>query len=144
MIALWYADGELEPAPFQDGRRHIRRHGPTLIDVAASLLDALLPVKLLNAPVWTETAQRLEKGERTIYVTRNVRFARGARRLAARRHSGPGRRRAARVGTHFETVTRETVPAVEVLLYLPDGESVEQHHLNDVERWIHEKGKSDV
>ncbi|MGK3995142.1 hypothetical protein [Sorangium sp. So ce1024] len=143
MTALWYdMDGYLVPAPFQDGRRYIRRPSrmasELVIHVEAEMPTmAMAPLRLV-----TEEVHRVVKGKRTIYVAERVRFTRAARRQAARRGSGPGRRHAARVATSFETVSQVTLPAIEALLYLPTGESVTQRSLDDVERWIERNGAS--
>jgi hypothetical protein len=115
VIALWYRDGALERAPYQDGRRRIWVRPPVL------------------------PPRRIEP----IYLTRRERRAR------ARAGSGPGRRGSMSMDRRRPSPRFTDLPRpveyighllsdgrMDVLLYLPDGESVEARHLADVERWL--------
>jgi hypothetical protein len=123
MIALWYRGGALERAPYQDGRRRIWTQPPVL------------------------PPMRIEP----LYLTRRERRAR------ARVCSWPGRRSALPVGRMrpVPVFCRPPEPVeyighrlsdgrIDVLLYLPDGESVEARHLADVERWLLEHGVAET
>jgi hypothetical protein len=128
MIALWYRNGELEPAPWQGGRRAAIWH-----EVAPVRLDD--PGAFAANRVATTTrayrSHKLQKSEAVFHP-----WTCRERRRLARRYSKPGRRSALRISrgiTEYRTIA-------EALLYLPEGDSVEQRHCDDVERWLAARG----
>jgi hypothetical protein len=128
MIALWYRNGELEPAPWQDGRRTALWH-----EVAPVRLDdpSAFATDRATATAHAYRSHRLQKSEAVFHP-----WTRRKRRRLARRYSTPGRRSALRIScgiTEYRTIA-------EALLYLPDGDSVEQRHCDDVERWLAARG----
>ena len=123
MIALWYRDGELQEAPFQDGRSRILWRDPTR-------LDPVLP--------WREVSRRERRA-----MARRGRPRRSARPVA-RLQPDLKLRRSSVLGS--ETAYdghRLSDGRIDVLLYMPQGERVGQRHLAEVERWILAKGKTD-
>jgi hypothetical protein len=77
------------------------------------------------------TANRLEKSEAVFHP-----WTRRERRRIARYLGWPGRRRAIRISCG---ITEHRVIS-EALLYLPEGDDVEQRHCDDVERWLAARG----
>jgi hypothetical protein len=137
MIALWYNGDAIEPAPFQDGRRRILRHVFPSISLdaltSADPADTFAAVKV-EAYARNEIAKGVE-----ISPPVWVHWTGDARRMLAREHSGPGRRRARPVprGRWVQHPPRSRIVA---LLYLPDGQRVDRWHIDDVERWLYAKG----
>lgn len=137
MIALWYSGDAIEPAPFQDGRRWIRRHvfPPLSLKAPASVdqANAFASVK-----IETYVRHDLAKGAE-VPVPVWVPWTRAARRMLARERSGPGRRKArpVRRGRWVQPPPRSRIVA---LLYLSDGQRVDRWHIDDVERWFSAKG----
>lgn len=121
MIALWYREGALERAPYQDGRSHVR-----LYATAPLTTRELARGDRVSLRHETRIAHRLAKCERE-------RTPHCERRRFARTNSGPGRRSARPVAGFVERRT-------EALLYLSEGESVGARHLADVERWLAGRG----
>jgi hypothetical protein len=130
MIALWYRNGDtygkLEPASVQDWRRRVQR-----IAFPPIMAEAMLRLETSRAHVWVEVAHRIEKSEAVFQP-----WTRRIRRRIARYGSGPGRRHARRISSG--RIEKRVI--AEALLYLPDGESVEQRHCDDVERWLAARG----
>lgn len=127
MNALWYRNGELEPAPFVDGRAELW-HESTPIPIGDPRSFSAASVA---ATTQAFRPHKLEKSEAVFHP-----WTRRERRRIARRYSGPGRRGALRIS---RGITEHRLIA-EALLYLPDGESVEQRHCDDVERWLAARG----
>ena len=134
MIALCYVDGALEPVPVPGEPLSFLR--------PAHMFAAVLDPWSLFMPAFDMiryVQHRLERPETPQPPARRRLSRRERRDLARLFGRGRGRRATVRVPASMP-VPRPPLPAVEVLLYLPDGQAVEQRHLDDVARWLSQAG----
>lgn len=123
MIALWYRNGVLAPAPFHDGRQAFRMRRPT----------QLAPIESVLYSSRERRRAAREHGGRGRRGARPVPLAKPAPRLSD-------------LAVEIDSYKQHRLSdgRSEVALYLPEGERVERRHLDDVERWLQRGATTDT